>query len=140
MRISDWSSDVCSSDLDSYGRIGNQAGSQASPVLLGDYKTDPDAELERPTRISPIDTRTAKIRLVDLPASYSLRSLGRGPDGEALVLGTDGRRRALAVDSGKVTGATEVTQAWRAPNQGQAWRPDSHVPGRTAYVTQPELK
>src|SRR3546814_16304356 len=80
MRISDWSSDVCSSDLDSYGRIGNQAGSQASPVLLGDYKTDPDAELERPTRISLIDTRTAKIRLVDLPTSYSFRSLGRGTD------------------------------------------------------------
>ena len=28
---------------DDYGRIGNQAGSDASPVLLGDYKTDPEA-------------------------------------------------------------------------------------------------
>src|SRR3546814_17351720 len=117
MRISDWSSDVCSSDLDSYGRIGNQAGSQASPVLLGDYKTDPDAELERPTRISLIDTRTAKIRLVDLPASYSFRSLGRGPDGEARVLGTAGRLRVIDVDAGHGTTATEVTHAWRQPTQ-----------------------
>ncbi|CAO0831735.1 hypothetical protein SMICM17S_03784 [Streptomyces microflavus] len=37
---------------DDYGRIGNQAGSDTSPVLLGDYKTDPDAELERPTRVT----------------------------------------------------------------------------------------
>lgn len=33
---------------DDYGRIGNQAGSEESPFVLGDYKTDPDAELERP--------------------------------------------------------------------------------------------
>ena len=44
---------------DDYARTGNQAGSDASPILLGDYKTDPEAELERPTRISLIDTRSA---------------------------------------------------------------------------------
>ncbi len=32
---------------DDYGRIGNQAGSDASPVLLGDYKTDPEARTAR---------------------------------------------------------------------------------------------
>ena len=41
---------------DGYGRIGNQAGTEASPYVLGDYKTDKDAELERPTRVSIIDT------------------------------------------------------------------------------------
>src|SRR5699024_7427596 len=39
-----------------FARIGNQAGSPESPVVLGDFKTDPDAELERPTRISLTDT------------------------------------------------------------------------------------
>jgi hypothetical protein len=33
-----------------YGRIGNQAGSEGSPVVLGDYKKDADAELERPEK------------------------------------------------------------------------------------------
>ena len=50
---------------DAYGRIGNQAGSPASPVVLGDYKTDPDADLERPETVALVDTRTAEIRLVD---------------------------------------------------------------------------
>ncbi|NYG59384.1 hypothetical protein BJ980_002307 [Nocardioides daedukensis] len=125
---------------DPYGRIGNQAGSEASPVLLGDYKTEKDAELERPTRISLIDTRTAKIRLVDLPASYTFRSLGRGPDGEGLVLGTDGRLRVIDVESGKVTDAIEVTRAWREPIDWQQPRPALHVQGGTAYVTEPATK
>ncbi len=75
---------------DDYGRIGNQAGSDTSPVLLGDYKTDPEAELERPTRVSLIDTEKKKLRLVELGTSYPFRSPARGPHGEALVLGTDG--------------------------------------------------
>lgn len=72
---------------DDCGRIGNQAGTDTSPVVLGDYKVDEDAALERPTRVSLIDTEKAKLTLVDLPSSYTFRSLGRGPKGEALVLG-----------------------------------------------------
>lgn len=87
---------------DDYGRIGNQAGSDASPVLLGDYKTDPEAELERPTRVSLIDTEKKKLRLVELGTSYSFRSLARGPHGEALVLGTDGALHVIDPDTGKV--------------------------------------
>ncbi len=47
----------------------------------GDYKSDRDAELERPTRFSLTDTRTGELRLVDLGTSYSFRSLERGPGG-----------------------------------------------------------
>lgn len=64
---------------DPYGRIGNQAGSDESAVVLGDYKADPDAELERPERVSLIDTATNTLRLVDLGVSYTFRSLARGP-------------------------------------------------------------
>lgn len=67
--------------LDDYGRIGNQAGSDTSPILLGDYRTDPEAEWERPTRISLIDTEKKKLRLVNLGTGYSFRSLARGPHG-----------------------------------------------------------
>jgi hypothetical protein len=122
---------------DAYGRIGNQAGSDASPVVLGDYKTDADAELERPTRISLIDTRTATLRLVDLPASYSFRSLGRGPDGEALVLGTDGSLHVIDPESGTLVRSVPVVGAWEEPLVWQEPRPTLHVLGGTAYVTDP---
>ncbi|HEX5916236.1 MAG TPA: zinc metallochaperone AztD [Nocardioides sp.] len=125
------------SSPDAYGRIGNQAGSDVSPVLLGDYKTDPDAELERPTRVALIDTRDASLRLVDLGTSYSFRSLGRGPEGEALVLGTDGAIHVLDPQTGARTDTIDVVGRWREPLDWQRPRPALHVAGSTAYVTDP---
>jgi hypothetical protein len=125
------------SSPDAYGRIGNQAGSEVSPVLLGDYKTDADAELERPTRVSLIDTRDASLRLVDLGTSYSFRSLGRGPEGEALVLGTDGALHVLDPESGKRLDTIDVVDRWREPLDWQQPRPALHVVDETAYVTDP---
>lgn len=122
---------------DGYGRIGNQAGSDASPVLLGDYKVDADAELERPTRISLIDTRDATLQLVDLGTSYSFRSLGRGPDGEALVLGTDGALHVIDPETGEETRTIDVVDQWREPLDWQQPRPALRVVEDTAYVTDP---
>ncbi|MFH9617104.1 zinc metallochaperone AztD [Streptomyces pratensis] len=122
---------------DDYGRIGNQAGSDASPVLLGDYKTDPDAELERPTRVSLIDTATAELRLVDLGTSYSFRSLGRGPHGEALVLGTDGTLHVIDPETGKVEKKIPVVDKWQEPLDWQQPRPTLFVRDHTAYVSEP---
>ncbi|MFF9202020.1 zinc metallochaperone AztD [Streptomyces sp. NPDC014986] len=122
---------------DDYGRIGNQAGSDASPVLLGDYKTDPDAELERPTRISLIDTRTGKLRLVDLGTSYSFRSLGRGPHGEALVLGTNGTLHVIDPETGKTEKKIPVVGEWQEPLDWQQPRPTLFVRDHTAYVSEP---
>ncbi|PZT70313.1 hypothetical protein DN402_33130 [Streptomyces sp. SW4] len=122
---------------DDYGRIGNQAGSDKSPVLLGDYKTDPDAELERPTRISLIDTRTAKLRLVDLGTSYSFRSLGRGPHGEALVLGTDGALHVIDPETGEAEKEIPAVGAWQEPLDWQQPRPTLFVRDHTAYVSDP---
>ncbi|KJK37303.1 hypothetical protein UK15_23310 [Streptomyces variegatus] len=122
---------------DDYGRIGNQRGSDASPVLLGDYKTDPEAELERPTRISLIDTESGKIRLVDLDTSYSFRSLGRGPDGEALVLGTNGALHVIDPQSGKVEKKIPVVDEWQEPLDWQQPRPTLFVRDHTAYVSEP---
>jgi len=122
---------------DAYGRIGNQAGSEASPIVLGDYKSDPDAELERPTRISLIDTRDASLRLVDLPSSYTFRSLARGEDGEALVLGTDGALHVIDPESGTLVRSIPVVDAWEEPDEWQSPRPAVTVLDGTAYVTDP---
>ncbi|MGX1116119.1 outer membrane protein assembly factor BamB [Streptomyces ambofaciens] len=122
---------------DDYARTGNQAGSDASPILLGDYKTDPDAELERPTRISLIDTRTAKMKLVDLKTSYSFRSLARGPHGEALVLGTNGVLHVIDPESGKVQKKIDAVGDWTEPLDWQQPRPTLFVRDHTAYVSDP---
>ncbi|MDQ7806846.1 zinc metallochaperone AztD [Amycolatopsis sp. A133] len=125
---------------DPYGRIGNQAGSDVSPITLGDYKVDRDAELERPTRVSLIDTEKATLRLVDLGVSYTFRSLARGPRGEALVLGTDGRIHVLDPVTGSVVRKIAVTGAWQEPLEWQQPRPAIFVRGGTAYVTDPGKK
>ncbi|WP_285704836.1 zinc metallochaperone AztD [Microtetraspora sp. NBRC 16547] len=125
---------------DPYGRVGNQAGSEASAIVLGDYKTDPDAEREYPERVSLIDTESGSMRLVDLGTSYTFRSLARGPRGEALVLGTDGRLHVIDPEKGKVVDRIEIMAEWREPLEWQQPRPTLFVRGHTAYVTDPSRK
>ncbi|MEU0692598.1 zinc metallochaperone AztD [Streptomyces niveus] len=123
-----------------YGRIGNQAGSDESPVVLGDYKKDKDAELERPEQVSLIDTRSGKMRLVDIGTSYTFRSLARGPHGEALVLGTDGKIHVIDPETGKVTKKISVLGPWQEPLDWQQPRPALFVRDHTAYVSDPSGK
>jgi outer membrane protein assembly factor BamB len=125
---------------DDYGRIGNQAGSDASPILLGDYKSDPEAELERPTRVSLVDTEKKTLRLVDLGTSYSFRSLARGPHGEALVLGTDGAIHVIDPGTGKVEKKIPAVGEWQEPLDWQQARPTLFVRDHTAYVSEPGKK
>ncbi|GAA4700577.1 hypothetical protein APR04_000099 [Promicromonospora umidemergens] len=122
---------------DSYGRIGNQAGTEASPVVLGDYKTDKDAELERPTQVSLIDTRDGKLELVELPSSYTFRSLARGDDGEALVLGTDGQVHVIDPEKAEVTKSIPVIDEWEEPVEWQEPRPAILALDGSVYVTDP---
>lgn len=123
-----------------YARIGNVAATEAHPVVLGDYKVDKAAQPERPTRVSLVDTRTDTLRLVDLPASYSFRSLARGQLGEALVLGTDGMLRFLDPDTGVVAAELKVTEPWTESAQWQDPRPAVTALGSVAYVTDPATK
>ncbi|WP_067721821.1 zinc metallochaperone AztD [Nocardia yamanashiensis] len=125
---------------DAYGRIGNQSGSDRSPIVLGDYKRDKDAELERPRQVSLIDTRTGGLRFVDLGTSYTFRSLGRGPAGEALVLGTDGAIHVIDPEAGTVTRKIPVLSAWEEPVKWQQARPALFVRGGDVYVSDPARK
>lgn len=125
---------------DVYGRIGNQAGSEASPVVLGDYKVDKDAELERPTRVSLTNTDTGELKLVELGTSYTFRSLQRGPQGEALVLGTDGAIHVIDPIAGTVTKKVAVIGEWAEPEDWQEARPALFVEDSTAYVSDPANK
>lgn len=123
-----------------YGRIGNQAGSEVSPIVLGDYKKDEHAELERPEQISLIDTEKRTLRLVDLGTSYTFRSLARGPQGEALVLGTDGAVHVIDPVAGKVTRTIDVVEPWQEPIDWQQPRPALFVREGIAYVSDPATK
>lgn len=125
---------------DVYGRTGNVRGSAVSPVVLGDYKVDADAELERPTRINLINTDTATSQLVDIGTSYSFRSLGRGPAGEALVLGYDGAIHVIDPLTGAVVRNIPAVTPWEEPLDWQVARPTLMTVGATAYVTDPADK
>ena len=128
------------SSPDAYGRIGNQSGNENSSVVLGDYKKDKDAELERPTTFSLTDTATNKLRLVDTDFSYSFRSLGRNKSGDALVLGTDGKLHIYDPSTGKEKSAIKVVDEWEEPLDWQEPRPTLLVEGETAFVTNPATK
>ncbi|MGO3328084.1 zinc metallochaperone AztD [Gordonia sp. (in: high G+C Gram-positive bacteria)] len=127
---------------DAYARIGNQAGDDDSPFVLGDYKTVPDDrldddEIERPRKFSLTDTRSGTLRVVDLPTSYSFRSLARGQDGEAVILGTDGALYVFDPATGRQVARHQVIGAWTEPVEWQEPMPLVEVLGGTAYVSDP---
>ncbi|GAC55964.1 hypothetical protein GOHSU_02_01080 [Gordonia hirsuta DSM 44140 = NBRC 16056] len=121
-----------------YARLGNQAGSPASPVVLADYKTEKDADLERPDRFALIDTAGAgSITVHHIDFSYSFKSLGRGADGEVVLLGTDGRLHVYDRLTGAEKASYRVIEPWTEPAQWQSPSPDLLISGSTAYVTDP---
>ena len=123
---------------DPYGRAGTLKGSEESPVLLGDYKVDKDADNERPTRISLTNTETGEFQLVDLGVSYTSRSLGRGPSGEAVVLGTDGALHIIDPDTAEEVNSFPVIDEWEEPEEWQTTRPSLFIQKDRAYVTNPD--
>jgi hypothetical protein len=122
---------------DATGAISTQAGSDRSPITLGDYYVDPDAEFERPERVALIDTQAETMHIVDLGTSYSWRSLARGPAGEALVLGTDGAIHVIDPQSGQLVNSIPVVAPWAEPTDWQQPRPVLKVVGSYGYVTEP---
>ncbi|MCR5977403.1 hypothetical protein GDN83_06555 [Gordonia jinghuaiqii] len=130
---------------DDYGRIGNQAGTDESPIVLGDYKTDREAgsgdnEIERPDRFTLTDTRTGRLRVVPFDSSYSFRSIERGPGGSAVILATDGALHVFDATTAARTARIPVVGAWTEPDEWQSPMPNVVVLGDIAYVTDPAAK
>lgn len=125
-----------------YAAVSTQAGSEESPIILGDYKVDPDAEREFPTQFALVDTEHEKLDVVQMPdgASYSFRSFGRGAHGEAYILGTDGKIHVVDTAAGKVTESWPVVSSWQEPMDWQAARPALFARGHDLYVTEPQTK
>jgi len=126
-----------------YVRNGNLAGSEHSPIVLADMKTDAEAELERPTRVALIDSLEDSLTTVELGSSYWFRSLARGPEGEALVLTYDGELKVIDEQTGTITDETitdeiPVIDAWEEKAEWQQPGPILKTAGSMAYVTDAE--
>ncbi|TFV63715.1 UNVERIFIED_ORG: hypothetical protein E4P37_14150 [Bacillus sp. AZ43] len=119
---------------DEYGRIGNQFGTEDSPIVLADYERSAE---DRSSTVALVDTATASLRLVDLPAPYWYRSFARGPAGEGLVLTYDGALQVIDPVSGTVTRSIPVTAPWEESEDWQDPHPQVVVLDGTAYVTEP---
>ncbi|MEV4901949.1 hypothetical protein AB0K08_11465 [Citricoccus sp. NPDC055426] len=121
-----------------YQRTGNLAGSEDSPIVLGDLKTEADAEFERPTQVALINSLTDELQTVELGSSYWFRSLARGPAGEALVLTDDGELTVIDEQTGEVTDEIAVIEPWEEQEEWQQPGPILKVAGSMAYVTDAE--
>ncbi|OAN42413.1 zinc metallochaperone AztD [Mycolicibacterium iranicum] len=125
-----------------YGAIGTSKGHDDSPVALGDMYIDADAEFERPEQVALINTATDQMQIVQLPpsVSYSFRSLARGPQAEALVLGTDGKLYVFDPVNGAQIKTIDVTGAWTEPEDWQDPRPTVFTREDAVYVSDPATK
>lgn len=122
------------SSPDNPGRIGNGYAHADSAIVLGDYRTDPDANL---THVTLIDTQAETIEVLEVGAEYTWRGLARGAEGEALVFGTDGDLRVMDPETGEVVRTIEVMDEWEVPEQWQQAHPAVEVLDGMAYITEP---
>jgi hypothetical protein len=124
---------------DEFGRMGNAYVSETSPIVVGDYKTDPDAEGYLLGSVALIDTAKKTFEVVELPegAQYTFRDVARGPDEMAYILGTDGSIHVLDPESGEIVDTIPVVEAWEGPAEWQDPHPAIVVNGDMAYVTEP---
>lgn len=122
-----------------YGRMGNAYVSETSPLVVGDYKDDRDAEGYLLHRVALIDTDAKTQRVVDMPAGaeYTFRDIARGPGDLAYVLASDGAIHVLDPATGEFTDAFPVIDAWEGPVEWQDAHPAIKVSGDIAYVTEP---
>lgn len=125
-----------------YARMGNAYVSETSPLVVGDYKTDPDDEGYLLDAVTVIDTASDEFEVVDLPAGveYTFRDVARGPDDLAYILATDGSIHVLDPETKEITNSFPVVEAWEGPADWQDPHPAIKVNGDIAYVTEPAAK
>lgn len=124
---------------DEFGRMGNAFVSDTSPIVVGDYKSDPDAEGYLLGSVALIDTEEKSFEVVDLPDNvrYTFRDVVRGPEDQAYILSTDGSIHVLDPESGELVDEFPVIDAWEGPVEWQDAHPAIVANGDTAYVTEP---
>ncbi|MGY0387721.1 zinc metallochaperone AztD [Nocardioides sp. WG-D5] len=124
---------------DEFGRMGNAYVSETSPLIVGDYKTDPDAEGYLLDMVTLIDTEKSTLRTVALPegVEYTFRDVARGPEDLAYILATDGSIHVLDPATGTITDEYPVVKPWEGPVEWQDPHPAIKVNGDIAYVTEP---
>ncbi|WP_091467119.1 zinc metallochaperone AztD [Paenarthrobacter nitroguajacolicus] len=124
---------------DKYGRMGNAFVSETSPIVVGDYKTDPDAEGYLLNSVALIDIEKHTFNVVKLPETvqYTFRDVARGPGDMAYILSTDGSIHVLDPKDGKIVNKFPVIKAWEGPADWQDAHPAIVVNGNIAYVTEP---
>lgn len=122
-----------------YGRMGNAYVSETSPLVVGDYKNDVDAEGYLLSAVTLIDTEAKTLEVVDLPegVEYTFRDVVRGPEDLAYILSSDGSIHVLDPESGEITDSFPVVEAWEGPAEWQDAHPAIVVAGNIAYVTEP---
>lgn len=122
-----------------YGRMGNAYVSETSPIVVGDYKDDVDAEGYLLSAVTLIDTAAKTLEVVDLPegVEYTFRDIVRGPKDLAYILSSDGAIHVLDPESGDITDSFPVVKAWEGPAEWQDAHPAIVVAGNIAYVTEP---
>lgn len=122
-----------------YGRMGNAYVSETSPIVVGDYKDDIDAEGYLLSAVTLIDTEAKTLEVVDLPegVEYTFRDVVRGPEDLAYILSSDGAIHVLDPESGEITDSFPVVEAWEGPADWQDAHPAIVVAGDIAYVTEP---
>lgn len=127
---------------DEYGRMGNAYVSETSPIVVGDYKNDPDAEGYLLTMVTLIDTEEHTYEVIELPdgIEYTWRDIARGPEDLAYILATDGSIHVMDPATGEVTDEFPVIEAWEGPEEWQHPHPALVVDGDIGYVTEPASK
>lgn len=124
---------------DAYGRMGNAFVTDTSPIVVGDYKNDPDAEGYLLNAVALIDTAAETYKVINLPqeVQYTFRDVARGPGDLAYILATDGQIHVLDPKTGELTDAYPVVAPWEGPKEWQDAHPSIEVNGNIAYVTEP---
>lgn len=124
---------------DEYGRTGNAYVTETSPIMVGDYKNDPDAEGYLLQNIVLVDTEARTHEVVALPdgVEYTWRGIARGPGDEAFILSADGSLNVLDPETGEITDSWDVIAPWQSPAEWQEPHPAIVVIGEVAYVTEP---
>ena len=120
-----------------YGRMGNAYVSETSPIIVGDYKDDQDAEGLLLGAVSLIDTEARTLDVVEMPegAEYTWRGVARGPEEKAYVIASDGALHVLDPETGEFTDSWPVIEPWEDPVDFQLAHPGISIVGDLAYVT-----